>query len=240
MHFSTCTFALVPIVLLMLDGQAFAQQPNPSFATSGAARVFYEPDAYDVSFGIVTDDPDIQKCKTQHMATLKATTDFLAQNKEKVFSLKQEATKLETVYNDNARSKFYRFTTDYVARVKDPKALAPFQEGLITSGVTDIYKLDLFSEKLPELIDQARKQAIADAKHKAELAATELNWKLLGPRGIEFREAEYPWMTERQASGGMVSRAYNYDRNNRPELTTYVYSAVNLIFEYEPKNAAAK
>jgi uncharacterized protein YggE len=160
--------------------------------------------------------------------------EFLGQRKEEIFSLKQDTTNLESTERED-RVKVFRFSTAYVARIKDPKGLTAFQEGLISSGATDILGVDLFSEKLPALLDQARKQAIQDAKHKAVLAATELGWKLRGARSISFSEGEAPWRSARGAIPGLAiaSRAYNYDRNNRPELTTFVTSEVTVHFAFE-------
>jgi uncharacterized protein YggE len=220
--------ATVSLLLIVLTAKVFAQ---PLFSVSGYGRIFYEPDSYDLSFGVVTEDSDVQRCKATHLAALGKVKEFLDRSKDKTLSLKQDATKLETVDPPN-RGRVFRFTTSYVARVKETKSLAPLQEGLVSAGVTDIIGLDLFSEKLPQLLERARKEAIKDAKNKAELAASELGWAITGASGISFQDGE--WQGQR-TSNTYGSRAFAYDPAKRPELTTYVVSQVNVSFTFEKK-----
>jgi uncharacterized protein len=222
---------ILMLVLLGATSPAFAES---SFHVSGNGRVFYEPDAYDLSFGIVTDHADVQQCKAAHLATLEKVKTCLDESKDNIISLKQDATRLESVYKNNDQNeRFLRFTTAYVARVRDTKSLLPLQEGLITAGVTNIFGLDMFSEKLPQLIEQARKAAISDAKTKAELAASELGWVLTGAQGVSFQEAD--WNADRKASVNYGTREYVYDASKRPDFTTFVTSQVSITFTFEQK-----
>jgi uncharacterized protein YggE len=230
---STTTIKKLSILVALLGATATAFAES-QFGVTGNGRIYYEPDAYDLSFGIVTDDPEIQQCKESHLAAIEKVKGFLDQNKDKVISLKQNASRLETMYrNDPLPKRFLRFTTSYVARVRDAKSLLPFQEGLISSGVTDILGLDLFSEKLPQLIAQARKEAIKDAKTKAELAASELGWVLSGAANIGFQESDS--YADRKASVNYGSRGYAYDTAKAPDMTTYVSSLVTITFTFERK-----
>jgi uncharacterized protein YggE len=221
------------LLCALLATTGLCAEPQSSFTVTGFGRVFYEPDSFDLSFGVTTEDPDVQKCKERHLAALASVQGFLEKHKEKTLSLKQDVTRLDTIYHDPPRQRVFRFTSSYVARVKDVPSLPMLQEGLITAGVTDIYGLDLFSEKMPQLVEQARKEAIADAKRKAKLAAEELGWNLTGASNISFQEAE--WYGERKASVQFGSRAYTYDREKKPEFTNYVSSQVSVVFTCERK-----
>jgi uncharacterized protein YggE len=220
---------LIASLLFSLCLESFAQS---QFSISGYGRIFYEPDSYDLSFGIVTDDPDVQKCKSTHLAAVEKVMEFLDANKEKTLSLKQDATRLETVYRNDKPQRLYRFSTTYVARIKETKSLAPLQEGLISAGVTDITSLDIFSEKLPQMLERARKEAIKDARSKAELAASELGWALTGASSISFQEPEWPGL---KTSATYGSRAFAYDPSRHPDLTTYVSSQVSVTFAFDKK-----
>src|SRR5439155_26073974 len=46
-------------------------------------------------------------------------------------------------------------------------------------------------QNLPRWVEQARKEAIKDAKGKAELAASEVGWTLTGILNVAFQEAEW-------------------------------------------------
>jgi uncharacterized protein YggE len=90
----------------------------------------------------------------------------------------------------------------------------------------------MFSEKLPLYLQQARKEAIKDARNKAELAATELGWTITGAVGISFQESDWAGQKTSAAYG---SRMYEYDPTKRPDLTTYASSQVNVTFAFEKK-----
>ena len=207
---------------------AFAQH---QFTVSGYGRVFYEPDAYDLSCGVATEESDIQKCKEAHLAALDQVSKSLDLDKENIVSLKQDATRLETVYSSDKTSRLFRFTTSYTARVKSMTTLVPLQGRLISAGVTDILGLDMFSENLPALVERARKLAIKDAKAKAELAASELGWVLTGASSILYQEPD--WYGLQKTAGMYGTREFAYVPNKRPELTTYVSSQVSVTFTFD-------
>ena len=222
----------VVLALLGMPLGAFAQFQS---SVSGFGRIFYEPDSCDLSCAVVTDNPDIQKCKEAHLASMEKVRAVLDGRKEKIISLKQDAAKLETIYANSGtgRDRVFRFTTSYIARVKDVTTLVPLQEGLISAGVTDIMGLDMFSEKLPQLVERARKDAIKDARAKAELAASELGWVLTGASNISFQEAD--WYGGQKPSSVYGTRELAYSPAKRPELTTYVSSQVSITFTFEKK-----
>lgn len=222
------------IILLFISGfisapaqSLFEELPSRflSFEASGFGRVFYEPNSYDLSFGVVTDNVDIQICKDAHLAAVEKVRGFLDAHKDKIVSLKQNVSRLETIYPNFKEERFLRFTTSYTIRVKEANSLLSYQEGLISAGATDIYGIDIFSDNLPQLTEQARKEAIKDAKSKAELAANELGWKLAGATNIRFDE-----LAERQASVNFGSRAVAFNTEKRPDLTTYISAGVTITF----------
>jgi len=200
------------------------------FVMTGQGRVFYEPDAFDLSFGIVTDDPEIAACRDAHLAAVRAVSACLEEHRAAISSLRQDAARLETVFRNQERDRFLRFTTQYTIRVTDPDILLELQHALIASGVTDFYGIDFFSQSLPALQDQARRAAIRDAQAKALLAAEELGWTLTGATHIAFVENEYA--KSQRASASYGSRAYAYDVDARPDQTTAVTSTVTVTFAF--------
>ena len=226
--------AILTVCLCMTE-VARAQTAPSRFDVSGFGRVFYEPDAYDLSFGIVSENVDIQKCKDIHISAVREVKAFLDGKKGSIASLKQDATMLSIVWrpkqaNPKLLEKLYVFKTMYTARIKDPTSLLDLQEGLITAGVTDLYGLDTFCDELPELLAQARKQAIQDAKAKADLLASELGWTLSGPISISINDGDS--LRPQKASENYGSRSRNYDPTDRPEFTNYVSSQVSVQFGY--------
>lgn len=216
-----CGFVVGP-----LAAPAFGQ--TSSF--SGFGRVFYEADSYDLSFAVVTENPDVAACKREHMAAVIAVDKFLQGQRGITSSLKRDAAGLQLLSLSSER-RVYRFTTGYTARVTDANSLTAFQGGLIEAGVTQISGLDTFSEQLPELIDKARRLAIQDARHKAQLVADELGWRVKRATSVTLQEGGYA----QAASQRFGHRGASYDPGARPDQTTHVDAAVTITFEFEPR-----
>jgi uncharacterized protein YggE len=235
------------VICLWAACASFGETTDRQFGVSGFGRVFYEPDAFDLLFGIVTEDVDVQVCKERHLAATKNVKSFLDEHKAQFVSLKQDATVLGTSWQNvprapSDRGRVYRFESKYMARIKNPTSLVLLQEGLISSGVTDIYELDTFSENMPKLFEQARKEAIKDAKGKAQLAAQELGWSLQSAASISFQDGEDPyyyWRVRGKASQAYGSRVFAYDRDQRPEFTNYVTAQVQIMYRFTSADAGS-
>jgi len=226
-------FPSIPaLTLISAIGSLAAPEIPRTFSTSGFGKVFYEPDSYDLTFGVVTEDPDLQTCKEKHVGIVKSVENYLESVKTNIEMQKQESTKLDTIYKSGTLENVFRFTSLYLVRVKDPKNLIGFQESLISAGVTDITKLDVFSKRLQEYNDLARREAIKDAKRKAELAAEELGWKILGAISMTYERpfGNFDPFAINNSSVNYGSRAPAYSENARPDFTTYTTEAVNIVF----------
>lgn len=198
---------------------------------TGFGRVFYEPDAFDLSFAVVTEDQDVKTGQRRHAEAVAGVERFLQQHRARISSLDQQVAQLERVQAPNRSTPIvYRFATGFTARVVEAASLSDLQVGLVENGVTDLRGLDMFSKELPTLMEQARRLAIKDAKAKAELAATELGWRIKGAINVAFQENAYP----QAASTQFGSRAHAYQEAARPERTTHFDSTVSVTFEFEP------
>src|SRR5437016_2871087 len=88
---------LLVLGTMAAEGQFSMPGGYAQFTVSGYGRVFYEPDLYDLSFGVVTENRDIQKCKEMHLTVLDKVKTCLETNKNKIIYLKTDETTLEAV-----------------------------------------------------------------------------------------------------------------------------------------------
>jgi hypothetical protein len=183
----------------------------------------------------VTEDSNLSQCKEKHLAVLAELKGFLDKQGKVLVSLRQDATKLERGQNPYEKRP-HRYTTTYTARLKEASTLLPFQEGIVTAGVNELQGLDMFSSRQSELLNEARREAIKDARSKAELAARELDWKLSGATGISFLESY--WHNKQAASVNYGSRA-SMTTPALPgagaDLSTYVDANVSVTYEFHIK-----
>ena len=222
-------------LLFLLSNITFAfcaddSMPQHMCRITGYGKVFYSPDRFDLSFAVVTENLDPSRCKEQHLATLTKLKAFLDQQDKTLVSLRQDATTLNRAALPNNERPFV-YTTSFSARLRDALALIPFQEGIVNAGVTDLQGLDFFSERQPELLDQARREAIKDARRKAELAANELGWKLSGANDIIFTEES--WRSNPKASVYFGSRGSVALPQKPSDISTYVDSSVTIQFRFQ-------
>ena len=197
---------------------------------TGYGKIFYSPDRFDLSFAVVTENVDPSRCKEQHLAALTKLKAFLDEQGKALVSLRQDATTLNRpLLSHNERP--FVYTTSFSARLREASVLIPFQEGIVNAGVTDLQGLDFFSERQPELLDEARREAIKDAKRKAELAAKELGWKLSGANDIAFTEES--WRSNPKASVYFGSRGSVAVPQKPSDISTYVDSGVTIQFQFQ-------
>ena len=215
---------------------AAAETPAHTFSVSGYGKVFYDADTCDLMFAVVTETPDVLSCKEKHQKTTAAVKDYANSSLPEKALFAEVSTDLEIVdrYRGNEDITVYRFQTLFSLRTKKVAKLSEIQADLVSRGVNRILAVKLFSDRLPKLIDKARKLAIADARAKAELAAAELGWDLVGATDIAFEEDT--WHT-RRLSSTYGSRADLTDRAGTlaDAAEVYVDAAVRIEFQFALK-----
>ena len=78
----------------------------------------------------------------------------------------------------------YRATNRVTVRIGDVKAVANVIDTLIAAGATDIGSVNFIVSNASQLLDDARVQALADARRKAEIYAKAAGVKLGAPLSI--------------------------------------------------------
>jgi len=215
------------------------KEPILTFTVSGYGKVFYEANMCDLVFGIETDSNNVIECQKRHEERVSRVTDYVKGNTPKDNIFGQVSYNLSIITHPiRERGSYsfekvsYRFVTVFSMRMKSIDRLPIIQAELIQRGVNKIIDLELLSDKHRELVDEARKMAIEDAKLKARFLESQAGWELLGIRDIRFNEESY--RKARAARGFGVRGSVSPDISSQA-AETYVDSSMTVTFEYKRK-----
>lgn len=192
--------------------------PNPTIVVSGKGEVYIKPDIATVSFAVTAESLDISKAQTQSAEKINA---IIAELKKLGINEKDIKT---TNYNMYPRYEYQKSTAVYpydsgkqilaayvvtqgiTVKVRDLTKSGVVISSLGGLGATDISGLSFEVDNDDVVKAQARAQAIADAKVKAEVMAKALGVRLVKITGFS-EDAYYPYAyktmaTDVRAMGG--------------------------------------
>jgi hypothetical protein len=170
-----------------LDGR----MPPPNLSVVGHGKVAAVPDVADINIGVVSQGPTAKealRANSEAMSTLHRVL------KERGVAAKDvETTQIQVspVYSHPDPRKpgaedsvpkvvGYRVTNSVEVTVREINKLGEMLDAVVEAGANQVTGIAFRVDKPEQLLDQARKLAMADAKRKAELLAGEAG-VVLGP-----------------------------------------------------------
>ncbi|MCB2115079.1 MAG: SIMPL domain-containing protein [Rhodobacteraceae bacterium] len=200
---------LVPLVAaaMMLALPAFAADPVPTtISVSGEGRVEVVPDLATVSLGVTTDADTASAAMTANSGAVAQVLDRLKAAGIEPRDVQTSGLSLGPRYDygrgDGTPPKLLGYTvSDMVTvRVRDLAKLGGVLDGVVADGANTLNGLGFGLAEDAEARDEARRRAVADARHRAELYAGAAGVKL--GRLISISEAgmSYPPMPMAEAS----------------------------------------
>lgn len=207
MIWRTCLAPFVGIALLALvaPGLTHAQDEEermdidelPRISVSGTGTISAKPDLGDINVGVVTQAPTAREALT---ANTESMNKLLATVKEQGVAAKDVQTTNVNVnpqYSQpaptrpgEAQNEFvprivaYQVTNTVHLKVRDLDKLGAILDSVVSAGANQIYGISFQIDKPEKLLSQARKQAVADARMKAEELAGEAGMVLGQPLRI--------------------------------------------------------
>ncbi len=178
--------------------------PSPTITVSGKGEIYIKPDIATVSFGVTAESLDISKAQTDSAEKINA---IIAELKKLGIDEKDIKT---TNYNMYPRYEYQKTTAMYpydsgkqilaayvvtqgiTVKVRDLTKSGVVISSLGKLGATDISGLSFEVDNDDVVKAQARAQAIADAKSKAEVMAKALGVRLVKITGFS-EDAYYPY-----------------------------------------------
>lgn len=184
----TSLLAAVLVVIATAVSPALADdhEPRRTISLSGIGQVQARPDTARINAGVLTDGADAgsalaanSKAMNSLFRTLKqagiADRDMQTSN----FSISPRYAPYNR-QNPESRNRIigYRVSNQMAVRVRDLTDLGRLIDAMAGAGANRINGISFYVDKSDNLMDEARKRAIADARRKAELYATEAGTKL--------------------------------------------------------------
>lgn len=165
-------------MVVLMSGAAMADDVMRRISVTGTGHVEATPDMATLSLGVTSEADEAAKAMSQ-------TSDAVARILERLTGMGLEQRDVQTerltlnpVWSNQPETKPQRSEiTGYVAsnivrvRVRDMEALGGILDAVVADGANAFNGLSFGMQEPDALADEARKQAVADARAKAELLA---------------------------------------------------------------------
>ncbi|MFO1208530.1 MAG: SIMPL domain-containing protein [Amaricoccus sp.] len=174
--------ALAVLLALALAGTASAETERQITAT-GSAQVETVPDLATVTAGVETQGASAAEALGANSAAMTAVLKALDGAKVERKDVQTSQLTINPVYDnpdDGSPSKVtgYQASNMVTVRVRDVAALGGIVDAVTAAGANRLYGIGFDVADPKPALDEARRQAVADAQHKAELFAAAAGVKL--------------------------------------------------------------
>jgi uncharacterized protein YggE len=203
-------FALVVATAALLAGPTLAQTPPPAISVTGEATVSVPPDQAQIDGGVATDAKTAREASDANNAAMGKVLLALkgAGIDEKDYQTSRLSLQPQYAPNRPGPSPVvgYRASNRVTIRIRDVSKVAGMIDVLVGAGANDIGGINFIVSQASKLLDDAREQAIADARRKAQIYAKAAGVTLGEPLSITEEGSGTP-MFRAKVAGGMTASA---------------------------------
>ncbi len=184
------------LVFVSMGVPTFAQslddRPMSSLSVIGHGKVAAMPDVADINLGIVTEAAtakDALRINSEAMTTLHKALEAKGVAPKDIETTQIQVSPIYSQPTPGAQPRGgefvpkvvgYRVVNAVEVTARQIGKLGELLDNLVEAGANQVNGISFRVEKAEQLMDEARKRAVADAKRKAELLATETK-VVLGP-----------------------------------------------------------
>src|SRR6266550_4223537 len=191
----------------LLAAPALAQTAPPAMiSVAGEATVSVPPDQAQIDAGVATEAKTAREASDANNAAMGKV--LLALNgagiEEKDYQTSRLSLQPESAPNRSSGPSTivgYRASNRVTIRLRDVTKVASVIDTLVGAGANDIGGINFTVSQASKLLDDAREQAIADARRKAEIYAKAADVTLGSPVSISEEGAPGPIPFRRMAAG---------------------------------------
>ena len=169
-------FAAAIVAGALLASPALAQTAEPaSISVTGEATVSVPPDLAQVEAGVTSDAKTAREASEANNAAMGKLLLALKAASIDQKDIQTSRLSLQAQYTPNRAGPSavagYRASNRVTVRLHDVTKVASIIDTLVGAGATDIGGIDFMVSQASKLLDDARAQAVADARRKAEIYA---------------------------------------------------------------------
>jgi uncharacterized protein YggE len=205
------SFALVVATAALLTAPALAQTAPPAISVTGEATVSVPPDQAQIDGGVATDAKTAREASDANNAAMGKVLLALkgAGIDEKDYQTSRLSLQPQYAPNRSGPSPVvgYRASNRVTIRLRDVTKIASMIDVLVGAGANDIGGINFTVSQASKLLDEAREQAISDARRKAQIYAKAAGVTLGEPLSISEESAPTPVFRGKVASGMAASTA---------------------------------
>lgn len=202
----------IALAAALLAAPAMAQTPSPAISVTGEATVSVAPDQAQVDGGVATDAKTAREASDANNAAMGKVLLALkgAGIDEKDYQTSRLSLQPQYATSSKAGERpsvvGYRASNRVTIRVRDVTKVASTIDVLVGAGANEIGGINFVVSQASKLLDDAREQAIADARRKAQIYARAAGVTLGEPISITEEGSGTP-MFRGKVAGGMAASA---------------------------------
>src|SRR5260370_40450801 len=209
-HRGALAAAIVAGMLLAAPALAQTQTIPPAvISVTGEATVSVPPDQAQIDGGVTSEAKTAREASDANNAAMGKVLLALkgAGIDEKDFQTSRLSLQPQTAPNRTGPSAIvgYRASNRVTIRLRDVTKVASVIDTLVAAGANDIGGINFMVSQASKLLDEAREQAIADARRKAEIYAKAAGVTLGAPLSISEAGAPGPILYRKMAAGMAAS-----------------------------------
>ena len=201
---------VVPLMAaLLLATPALAEAEPPAISVSGEATVSVPPDMAEIDGGFTSEAKTAREASDANNAAmgkvllaLKAASIEAKDIQTSRLSLQPQT---QNTPNRPPAIVGYRASNHVTIRLRDVTKVASVIDMLVGAGANDIGGINFMVSAASKLLDQAREQAFADARRKAEIYARAAGVTLGTPLSISEGNASAPVFRSKMALAPMAA-----------------------------------
>jgi hypothetical protein len=210
--FATSLAAVVTAGTLLSSPARAQAEPPAMISVTGEARISVPPDLAQIDAGVTSEAKTAREASDTNNA---AMGKVLLALKSAGIDEKDYQTSRLSLQPQNSPSRpgapptivSYRASNRVTIRLHDVSKLANVIDTLVGAGANDIGGINFMVSQASKLLDEAREQAIADARRKAEIYAKAAGVTLGAPLSITEGGVPAPITFRRMAAGAAESAA---------------------------------
>lgn len=190
MKFLTLTAPLLAMSLALAPvPAAFAQTTSDNqrvaqLSITGTGHVLAAPDMATVTSGVVTDSKSAKEALSENSKAMNAVIERIKSAGIEAKDIQTSGFNISPNY-DHSKSSYsggrivgYRVSNNVTVKVRDLSKLGDLLDAMVTEGANTINGINFIVSERDTLSDEARKNAVENAKRKAELYAAASGVKL--------------------------------------------------------------
>lgn len=204
------SFPVVAVFATLMAAPALAQTvPPAAISVTGEATVSVPPDQAQIDGGVASDAKTAREASDLNNAAMGKVLLALTGAGIDAKDYQTSRLSLQPQYAPNRTGPSavlgYRATNRVTIRLRDVNRVANIIDVLVGAGANDIGDIQFMVSQASRLLDEAREQAIVDARRKAQIYAKAAGVTLGEPLGISENGSPSPVFRGKLASGMAAS-----------------------------------